>query len=64
MIETNLEVGRADVEPSAPAHVPGVKQGNSPRRSRQLAEGMARSTGINAREREPIDPRMPRLSPA
>ena len=53
-----------------PAHVPGIKSGNSKgnyeRQTGHLADGRrtaASSTGINAKAREPIDPRMPNLSP-
>jgi hypothetical protein len=54
----------------APAHTPGVRQGNSKgnyeSQSGHLPDGRStaeRSTGINAQAREPIDPRMPNLSP-
>jgi hypothetical protein len=73
----NLRVGKAQTHPSKPSHVAGVREGN--RRGniereagihqdpddRRFATGTAeRSTGINARSRNPIDPRMPNLSPA
>ncbi|BDG07946.1 hypothetical protein [Anaeromyxobacter paludicola] len=73
----NLKVGRADVSPSAPSHVRGVREGNQPgaidRMSglhphptdARFATGTAeRSTGINARARNPIDPASPNLSPS
>lgn len=70
---SNVVVGDADVDPAAPSHVRGVREGNekgSTRRARGIeprgprAEGTARrSTGINPRDRDPIDPRMPNLSP-
>jgi hypothetical protein len=71
----NLRVGKPDTDPAAPAHQPGIHQGNKKgnlKRNAGLqptgpltASGSARrSTGINAKHREPIDPRMPRLSPA
>jgi hypothetical protein len=67
----NLDVGRPDVSPSTPAHVPRVKEGNEPGNySSQVGhrpDGSStarRSTGINAKARDPIDPRMPNLSPA
>jgi hypothetical protein len=54
-----------------PTHIKGVKQGNSKgnyeRQSGHNADGTSdqrRSTGINAGARQPIDPRMPNLSPA
>jgi hypothetical protein len=53
-----------------PTHTPGIKQGNSKgnyeRQPGHLPDGRStaeRSTGINAKAREPIDPRMPNLSP-
>ena len=73
----NLLVGKRDVRPSLPSHVRGVKQGNAMKGlhkdkgivpdpdDERLAHGTAqRSTGINWRERNPIDPRMPNLSPS
>jgi hypothetical protein len=54
-----------------PTHVKGVAQGNSKgnyeKQSGHNADGTStqrRSTGVNAGAREPIDPRMPNLSPA
>ncbi len=72
---SNVEVGKPDTSPSKPSHTRGVRMGNAPgglRREpgmRELPDGSVvsngrRSTGINARHREPIDPRMPRLTPA
>jgi hypothetical protein len=67
---TNIRLGKADVAPDAPAHTPGIKQGNSTgnyeRQPGHLPDGRAtaeRSTGVNAKARNPIDPRMPNLSP-
>jgi hypothetical protein len=55
----------------APAHTPGIKQGNAPgnylRQPGHQPDGRstaARSTGINPKAEEPIDPSMPNLSPA
>jgi hypothetical protein len=75
----NVRVGHAQGEQSASAHVPGVKQGNAPARGKRAGleresgihrapDGSARatarrSTGINARSHDPIDPRMPNLPP-
>lgn len=68
-----LKVGKADVKLSTPSHVRGVQEGNKGRtetargfkRVRGALRGDARrSTGICPDAREPIDPRMPRLSPA
>jgi hypothetical protein len=67
----NLRLGKPDVKPDKPSHTPGVKQGNSPgnyeSQPGHLPDGRStaeRSTGINAKARDPIDPRMPNLSPA
>jgi hypothetical protein len=66
----NLRVGEGDVKPDAPAHVAGVFQGNAKGNyEKQVGHEpdgrstAARSTGINVKAREPIDPRMPNLSP-
>ena len=67
----NLKVGKPDVAPDAPAHTPGIRQGNSRGQLREaeratIPDGTStaeRSTGINAQARNPIDPRMPNLSP-
>jgi hypothetical protein len=52
-------------------HVKGIKQGNAVGNYEKMAahkpdgtSTQARSTGVNADAREPIDPRMPNLSPA
>jgi hypothetical protein len=67
----NLSTGKAAVTPDAPAHTPGIKQGNAKGNYESQvghqpdgSSSMARSTGINPDKREPIDPRMPNLSPA
>jgi len=56
---------------SDPTHVKGIKEGNSTGNYEKQAghkpdgtSTAARSTGVNAKGREPIDPRMPNLSPA
>jgi hypothetical protein len=69
----NVRVGKRAVSPALPSHVAGVHQGNHPgalgkRSTLQPKDGGAttgpgRSTGINAKGRLPIDPRMPVLSP-
>jgi hypothetical protein len=63
--------GSGDVKTDASAHTKGIKQGNSTGNydsmSGHNADGTSsaeRSTGIDAAAREPIDPRMPNLSPA
>ena len=66
----NIRVGQPHVKPDAPAHVKGTNQGNTGPLEKQPghnADGTvtaARSTGINAKNFEPIDPRMPNLPPA
>jgi hypothetical protein len=58
-------------DPGAPAHVKGIKMGNSPgnyeKQPGHLPDGRVtarRSTGINPDMEDPIDPRMPNLPPA
>ena len=57
-------------KPDDPAHVKGIKAGNSTGNYDSMtghnADGTStaeRSTGINAANEEPIDPSMPNLSP-
>jgi hypothetical protein len=52
-------------------HVKGIKSGNAKgnyeRQGGHKPDGTStqeRSTGVNAKDREPIDPAMPNLSPA
>jgi hypothetical protein len=66
-----IRTGKAAVKQDAPSHVKGIKQGNSTgnydSQTGHNADGTStaqRSTGVNAGAREPIDPRMPNLSPA
>jgi hypothetical protein len=62
-------IGRGDVDPSAPSHVPGVHEGNwhgggnQGRQTPLAISKLHRSTGINPKNREPIDPRSPKLGP-
>lgn len=65
-----LRVGRPDVRPAKPSHVPGVRQGNEPgsylSQPGHNPDGTStarRSTAINADKRDPIDPSSPNLSP-
>jgi hypothetical protein len=68
---TKINTGMAKSKPDQPTHVRGINQGNSKgnyekqvghtRDGRSTAE---RSTGVNARARNPIDPSMPNLPPA
>jgi hypothetical protein len=66
-----IRLGKAMVKPDAPSHVRGINQGNSRGNYESQAghnhDGTStaeRSTGVNAKAREPIDPSMPNLSPA
>jgi hypothetical protein len=68
---TDLRIGKPDTSPDAPAHTPGIKQGNSKgnydRQPGHRPDGRStaeRSTSINPKLRDPIDPSMPNLSPA
>jgi hypothetical protein len=65
-----IRLGKRQAKTDKPAHTPGTKQGNSTgnyeKQAGHLPDGRstaARSTGINAGKRDPIDPRMPNLSP-
>jgi hypothetical protein len=65
-----MRLGKRDVKPDAPSHTAGIKQGNAKgnyeRQAGHLPDGRStaqRSTGINPKAHEPIDPRMPNLSP-
>lgn len=67
----NLRVGKADVTLTAPSHDEGISEGNAPGSYESspghLPDGKStaeRSTSINPRSRDPIDPSMPNLSPA
>ena len=76
----DIRVGKPDTKPDAPAHTPGVRQGNKPGgiegdpglyetgetgAGRPTAKSTARkSTGINPEARNPIDPNSPNLPPA
>ena len=54
-----LRVGKGDVKPDAPAHTPGVYQGNA----KGNYEKQAGHYPDGRSGAEPIDPRMPNLSP-
>jgi len=76
----NIRVGKPDTKQDAPAHTPGISQGNEPGgiegdpglyqageygAGRPGAKSTARkSTGINPEKRNPIDPNSPNLPPA
>lgn len=65
-----IRTGKADIDTKSLGHTPGVRQGNSKGNYESmdghLPDGRAtseRSTGINPKAANPIDPRMPNLSP-
>jgi hypothetical protein len=67
----HVKTGNADIRPDVPSHVKGIKQGNSkgnyeatPGHNPDGTSSARRSTGINPKGHEPIDPRMPNISPA
>lgn len=67
----HLRTGKPDVTPDTPSHTPGNRQGNElgsyekmPGHTRDGRSTAQRSTGVNAKAQEPIDKRMPNLSPA
>ncbi len=67
----NIKLGKAQVTPDLPAHTPGIQQGNAKGSYEKMVghnpdgtSTAARSTGINVKTHEPIDPSMPNLSPA
>lgn len=66
-----IKVGKPDIEPDTPAHTKGVKEGNElgayrsqPGHKRGGKSTARRSTGIRARDRNPIVPGAPNISPA
>jgi hypothetical protein len=70
MTMTPIKLGKRQTATDKPTHTPGTKQGNSTgnyeKQPGHLPDGRStarRSTGINAKKREPVDPRMPNLSP-
>ena len=65
-----LSLGKRNPSPAKPTHVKGTRMGNSTgnyeSQPGHLPDGRStarRSTGINPGKRDPIDPRMPNLSP-
>ena len=65
-----IKVGKPDVRPDTPSHVEGTPMGNSRGNYEKMAghnrdgtSSAQRSTGVNSKFQEPIDPRMPNLSP-
>jgi hypothetical protein len=66
-----IKLGKPQVTADLPAHTPGIQQGNAKGSYEKMAghepdgtSTAARSTGINPKTHEPIDPSMPNLSPA
>jgi hypothetical protein len=57
---------RGGPRPDLPTHIRGVRRGNDPERGPDPAGHLEarRSTGICTEDHEPIDPSMPKLSPA
>ena len=67
----HVKTGNADIRPDVPSHVKGIKQGNSkgnyesmPGHNPDGTSTARRSTGIDPKDHDPIDPRMPNISPA
>jgi hypothetical protein len=64
-----IRVGKPQVKPDTPSHTTGVMEGNKgpiEKNKGHLKDGRStaeRSTGINPKAHQPIDPRMPNLSP-
>lgn len=65
-----IRTGKADIDTQSLGHTRGVRQGNSrgnyERQGGHLPDGRAtaeRSTGVNPEAANPIDPRMPNISP-
>jgi hypothetical protein len=66
----NVKQGKGAVRPDMPAHVKGINQGNAkgnyekaPGHNPDGTSTSERSTGVNAKAHNPIDPSMPNLSP-
>lgn len=66
----DIKLGKKDAGQADPSHVKGVNAGNSKgnyeKQVGHKPDGRAtaeRSTGISAKKRNPIDPRMPNIAP-
>lgn len=66
----DVTTGEAQVKPDDPSHVKGIKQGNSRGNYEKMSghnpdgtSSSERSTGIDPKSKNPIDPSMPNLSP-
>ncbi len=80
MANEGIRVGKPDTTHDAPAHTPGIKQGNEPggtdadpglEETGEVGAGRPsmvstarKSTGINPEKRNPIDSNSPNLPPA
>lgn len=65
-----IRVGKPDTTPDAPAHTPGVREGNTKGAYRHQrghhgddTVDARKSTGIRPKDRNPILPSMPNLPP-
>ena len=61
-MSSGIKVGKPDVDPATPSHVPGVHQGNAPK-TQGDQKGARRSTGISPDDHAPLLPTMPKLTP-
>lgn len=66
----DVSTGKADVAPDKPSHTKGVNQGNAAGNYEKMSghnpDGTStseRSTGVDPKSKNPIDPSMPNLSP-
>lgn len=66
----HIRTGRRQVKPTAPSHVRGIREGNEegsyekmPGHHPDGTSTSRRSTGVDARSKNPILPTMPNLSP-
>jgi hypothetical protein len=69
-MQDNVKKGKAMVDPDAPSHVSGISEGNAPgnyeKQPGHLPDGRStseRSTGIDPKAHDAIDPTMPKISP-
>jgi hypothetical protein len=60
-----IKLGKPDAKPDLPAHTRGVHEGNEgPPAREDIHPSAERSTGVNPKAHNPIDPSMPPLFPA
>jgi hypothetical protein len=66
----SIRIGKPHTKHDTPGHTRGIRQGNEGPFDKQrghLSDGRVtaeRSTGVNPKARDPIDPSMPNLPPA